>query len=111
MDFSTKIRMGEAVAKMSEAELARKIGTTPQAFNQRVKTGKFKYEELESIASALGAELVLKFRFSDGTEVYRKSPNRMAVRARDRVICGAPGRGPFAAVCVRLSFPRAQESR
>ena len=53
MDFSTKIRMGEAVAKMSEAELARKIGTTPQAF----------------IASALGAELVLKFRFSDGTEV------------------------------------------
>lgn len=69
MDFSTKIRMGEAVAKMSEAELARKIGTTPQAFNQRVKTGKFKYEELESIASALGAELVLKFRFSDGTDV------------------------------------------
>ena len=55
MDFSTKIRMGEAVAKMSEAELARKIGTTPQAFNQRAKTGKFKYEELESIASALGA--------------------------------------------------------
>ena len=54
---------------MPEAELARKIGTTPQAFNQRVKTGKFKYEELESIASALGAELVLKFRFSDGTEV------------------------------------------
>ena len=69
MDFSKKIRMGEAVAKMSEAELARKIGTTPQAFNQRVKTGKFKYEELESIASALGAELVLKLRFSDGTEV------------------------------------------
>lgn len=31
MDFSTKIRMGEAVAKMSEAELAARIGTTPQA--------------------------------------------------------------------------------
>lgn len=69
MDFSTKIRMGEAVAKMSESELARRFGTTPQAFNQRMKTGKFKYEELESIAAALGAELVLNFRFPDGTEV------------------------------------------
>ena len=69
MDFSTKIRMGEAVAKMSEAELARKIGTTPQAFNQRVKTGKFKYEELEQMAQAKGAELVVNFRFPDGTEV------------------------------------------
>ena len=69
MDFSTKIRMGEAVAKMSEAELARKIGTTPQAFNQRVKTGKFKYEELQQMAQAMGAELVVNFRFPDGTEV------------------------------------------
>ena len=69
MDFSTKIRMSEAVAKMSEAELARKIGTTPQAFNQRVKTGKFKYEELEQMAQAMGAELVVNFRFPDGTEV------------------------------------------
>ena len=69
MDFPTKIKMAEAVAKVKEAELARRMDTTPQAFNQRMKTGKFKYEELESIASALGAELVLKFRFSDGTEV------------------------------------------
>ena len=69
MDFPTKIKMAEAVSKIKEAELARRMDTTPQAFNQRMKTGKFKYEELESIASALGAELVLKFRFSDGTEV------------------------------------------
>mgnify|MGYP000164608317 CR=1 FL=1 len=69
MDFPTKIKMAEAVAKVKEAELARRMDTTPQAFNQRMKTGKFKYDELESIASALGAELVLKFRFSDGTEV------------------------------------------
>lgn len=54
---------------MKEAELARKIGTTPQAFNQRMKTGKFKYEELEQIAAALGAELIVNFRFPDGTEV------------------------------------------
>lgn len=69
MEFSTKIKMAEAVARMKEAELARQIGTTPQAFNQRMKTGKFKYEELEQIATALGAELVVNFRFPDGTEV------------------------------------------
>ena len=69
MEFSTKIKMAEAVARMKEAELARQIGTTPQAFNQRMKTGKFKYEELEQIAAALGAELIVNFRFPVGTEV------------------------------------------
>ena len=69
MDFSTKIKLAETVAKMKEAELARQIGTTPQAFNQRMKTGKFKYEELEQIAAVLGAELIVSFRFPDGTEV------------------------------------------
>jgi len=49
---------------MKEAELARQIGTTPQAFNQRMKTGKFKYEELEQIAAALGAELIVPGKFS-----------------------------------------------
>jgi hypothetical protein len=69
MDFPTKIKMAEAVAKVKEAELARRMDTTPQAFNQRMKTGKFKYEELEQMAQAMGAELVVNFRFPDGTEV------------------------------------------
>ena len=34
-----------------------------------MKTGKFKYDELEQIAAALGAELVVSFRFPDGTDV------------------------------------------
>lgn len=67
--FPTKIKMAEAVAKVKEAELARRMDTTPQAFNQRMKTGKFKYEELEQMAQAMGAELVVNFRFPDGTEV------------------------------------------
>lgn len=69
MDFQTKIKLAEAVSNVREAELARRIGTSPQAFNQRMKTGKFKYEELVQIADALGAELVVKFRYPDGTEV------------------------------------------
>ena len=69
MDIPTKIKMAEVFAKISETELSRRIGTSPQAFNQRMKTGKFSSEELERIAQALGAEFKCMFRFPDGTEV------------------------------------------
>ncbi|WP_018306368.1 hypothetical protein [Desulfitobacterium hafniense] len=69
MDIPTKIKLAETYAKISEAELARRLGTTSQAFGQRMKTGKFSSEELEKIAEAVGAEFVYKFRFHDGTEI------------------------------------------
>lgn len=69
MNIPTKIKLAETYAKMSEAELARKLGTTSQALGQRIKTGKFSSAELEAIASALGAELMCHFRFPDGTEI------------------------------------------
>ena len=40
MDIPTKIKLAETYAKMSEAEVARKLGTSSQAFGQRLKTGK-----------------------------------------------------------------------
>lgn len=69
MDIPTKIKMAETYAKVSESELAKCIGTSPQALNQRMKTGKFSTAELEKIADALGAEFVYTFRFKDGTEI------------------------------------------
>ena len=69
MDIPTKIKMAETYAKVSEAELARRIGTTPQAFGQRIKTGKFTSADLDSIAAALGAEFRCSFKFPDGTEI------------------------------------------
>ena len=69
MDISTKIKLAETYAKMSEAELARKMGPTSQAFGQRIKTGKFSSADLDAIASALGAEFVCYFKFPDGTEI------------------------------------------
>ncbi len=69
MDIPTKIRLAETYVKISEAELARRIGTTPQALSQRMKTGKFSSSDLEKIASALGGEFVCCFRFPDGTEI------------------------------------------
>lgn len=69
MDIPTKIKMAETYAKMSEADLARKLGKSPQAFGQRMKTGKFSSEDLESIAAALGATIKVTFTFPDGTEI------------------------------------------
>lgn len=69
MDIPTKIKLAETYAKISEAELARRLGTTSQAFGQRMKTGKFTSEELDNIAKALGAEFICKFQFPDGTEI------------------------------------------
>lgn len=64
-----KIKMALAFIGMSESELARKLGTTPQAFNQRMKTDKFSTDELERIATALGAVYTSSFIFPDGTNI------------------------------------------
>ena len=56
MQTSSKIKMALAYKRMSESQLARDIGSSPQAFNQRMKTDKFTAEELEKIAKALNIE-------------------------------------------------------
>ena len=69
VDIPTKIKMGETYAQISEAELARRLGTTSQNIGQRLKVGKFTTAELESIANALGAEFIYFLKFPDGTEI------------------------------------------
>ena len=69
MTVSQKIKMALAYQGMSEAELARAIGSSPQAFHQRMKTGKFSSEEMERIASALEATYYFGFEFKDGTKI------------------------------------------
>lgn len=46
---------------ISEAELARRMGQTPQNLNNKYKRNAFKISELERIADALDAELQIKF--------------------------------------------------
>ena len=69
MDITTKIRLALTYAKISEAELARRIGTSSQALGQRLKTGKFTSDELDKIATVIGAEYFYGFKFPDGTEI------------------------------------------
>ena len=69
MDIQTKIDLAKAYAKVSTAELARRMETTPQALGQRLKTGKFSSADLDKIAHAIGAEFVCCFRFPNGEEI------------------------------------------
>lgn len=46
---------------ITEAELARRTGQTPQNMNNKYKRGTFKVAELEKVAEALGAELKISF--------------------------------------------------
>ena len=69
MTIADKIRVALAYKRMSEAELARALGSTPSAFNQRMKTEKFSSTELDRIAKAMGSEFIFSFELPDGTKV------------------------------------------
>lgn len=67
MTNAQRIKLAITYAHVSEAELARRLGVSPQSFNQRLKTDKFSYDELVKIGEALGASYVSVFNFPDGT--------------------------------------------
>lgn len=46
---------------MTEAELARRTGQTPQNMNNKYKRNTFKISELEKVAEAMDAELKISF--------------------------------------------------
>ena len=46
---------------ITEAELARRTGQTPQHMNNKYKRNTFKVSELEKVADALGARLEIVF--------------------------------------------------
>ena len=64
-----KIKQAAAYKTISQAELARRAGFSPQNFNKKLKRGSFSHEELNKIANAIGAEYTFKFIFPDGKEI------------------------------------------
>jgi transcriptional regulator with XRE-family HTH domain len=69
MSTAQKIRMALAYKRMSEAELARALGSSPSALNQRMKTDKFTVAEIKQMAEILGAVYTAIFEFPDGTKI------------------------------------------
>lgn len=69
MTVEQKLNMALSYRGISQAELARRIGTTPSNLNQKVKRNTLTKEELEKIAEALGGNWRAEFTFEDGTVI------------------------------------------
>ena len=68
-DVSGKIRLTLATLGMTEAELARKLGKSPQALSNKLKRGRWKESEIREVAAAMGCKYRTVFRFPDGTVI------------------------------------------
>ncbi len=69
MTISEQIKVLCVRKKISLAELARRLGTTPQNFNAKLKRESFTVAELESIAAAVGVTFERNFVLNDGDMV------------------------------------------
>lgn len=69
MTISEQIKILCVRSNISVAELARRLGTSPQAFNAKMKRQSFTVEELEVIAEAVEAKFSRSFELSSGDKV------------------------------------------
>ena len=69
MTISEQINVLCVRSNISVAELARRIGTSPQAFGAKMKRQSFTVEELEIIAEAVDAKFSRSFELSSGDTV------------------------------------------
>lgn len=69
MTISEQIRVLCVRSNISIAELARRLGKSPQALNAKLKRESFTIEELDIIADAVGAKFLRSFELSTGDKV------------------------------------------
>ncbi len=69
MTISEQIKVLCVRCNVSEAELARRLGKSPQSLNAKLKRGTMTIEDLEKIATALGVEFKRMFILENGEEV------------------------------------------
>ncbi len=69
MQISEQIRVLCVRCIVSEAELARRLGKSPQNFNSKMKRGSFTITDLEKVAAALGVTFKRNFVLGNGEEI------------------------------------------
>lgn len=69
MTISEQIRILCVRTNMSLAELARRLDTTPQNFNAKLKRESFTVAELEKIAEVSGVTFERNFKLDNGETV------------------------------------------
>lgn len=67
--ITEKIRILCAKLNISQAELARRLGTSPQNFAAKMKRASFTLDELKQIANVLDVEFDFNFHCADGMEI------------------------------------------
>ncbi len=69
MRISEQIRVLCVRRNVSEAELARRLGKSPQNFNSKMKRETFTITDLEKVAEALGVKFKRNFILENGEEI------------------------------------------
>ena len=69
MTISEQIKVLCVRCGVSEAELARRLGKSPQSFNSKMKRESFTVEDLDNIADVLGVEFNREFILANGDKV------------------------------------------
>ena len=54
---------------ISEAELARRLGKSPQSFNSKMRRGTFTVDDLERVAKVMGVEFERHFVLESGERI------------------------------------------
>lgn len=69
MTISEQIKVLCVRCNLSEAELARRLGKSPQSFNARMKRESFTIDDLEAIADAVGVAFERNFVLRNGDRI------------------------------------------
>lgn len=69
MTISEQIKVLCVRCNISLAELARKLGTSPQNFNSKMKRESFTIQDLDHIADSVGVEFERAFILKNGDRV------------------------------------------
>lgn len=67
--ISEQIRVLCVRSNISVAELARRLGKSPQSFNSKLKRGSFTIKDLEEIAEATGTSFRRNYILPNGEEI------------------------------------------
>ena len=69
MTISKQIKVLCVRCNVSEAELARRLGKSPQSFNSKMKRESFTVDDLDKIAGVLGVRFNREFILTNGDKV------------------------------------------
>ena len=69
MTIAEQIKVRCVRCRVSEAELARRLGKSPQSFNSKMKRESFTIDDMDKIADALGVKFNREFILANGDKI------------------------------------------